>query len=164
MPHRSSQRWGILTLSLWILAGIYCVACAGNLISLTYVDRIPRHILISVSIIVACAAIISLRLLSLLNMLAQITPQPRCCCGFHLPVPFRLQPVSWRDQLMPCWWDILNASSKGMALAVAGFCIINILWLEMQPTAVRHTWSSCACLACGCCCLLHIPQCVTQAT
>jgi hypothetical protein len=40
--------------SLQFLAGIYIAAIAGNLISLTYVDRIPRNILMALGVMAAC--------------------------------------------------------------------------------------------------------------
>jgi hypothetical protein len=40
--------------SLQFLAGIYIAAIAGNMISLTYVDQIPRNILMALGVMAAC--------------------------------------------------------------------------------------------------------------
>lgn len=42
------------TQSLHFLAGIYLAAILGNLISLTYVDRVPRNVLMGTGTLAAC--------------------------------------------------------------------------------------------------------------
>jgi len=42
-----------------LLAGLYLAAIAGNLISLTYVDHVPRNIIMSVGVLV-CATVLAI--------------------------------------------------------------------------------------------------------
>jgi hypothetical protein len=44
---------------LQLLAGIYLAAIAGNLISLTYVDRVPRNIILAVGTLV-CTCVLAI--------------------------------------------------------------------------------------------------------
>lgn len=119
-----------------LLAGTYVAAIAGNLISLTYVDRIPRHIILSIGVI-GVTVVLSIETALLANFLGTTnTNGLGAAAGFIFLFLFTfnlfLEGPSWyyASEIFPT-----HLRAKGMTLATLGFCVINILWLEIAPTA-----------------------------
>jgi len=125
--------------SLEFLAGIYLAAIAGNLISLTYVDRVPRNILMSIGVLV-CTTVLAIEtgLVSGLGVddnQARLKGAAAFLFLFLFSFNLFIEGPSWyyASEVFPT-----HIRSKGMTMNVIGFCCINIMWLEIAPTAFKH--------------------------
>lgn len=123
--------------SLQLLAGLYVAAIAGNLISLTYVDRIPRNVVFAVGVL-AVTVVLSIETALVatyvgttnsagLSAAAAFLFLFLCVFNLFLEGPS----FYYAAEVFPT-----HLRSKGMTIAVCSFCIINILWLELAPTAI----------------------------
>lgn len=111
----------------------------GNLISLTYVDRIPRNVILSVGVLV-CTVILSIHTALLAVYLptggkAGLSAAAAFIFLFLASFNLFLEGVSWYyiGEIFPT-----HLRSKGMALAAVAFCTVNILWLALAPTALAN--------------------------
>lgn len=122
--------------SLQLLAGLYVAAIAGNLISLTYVDKIPRNIIFTIGVL-AVTVILSIETALVATYVgttnkAGLSAATAFLFLFLFTFNLFLEGPSfyYAAEIFPT-----HLRSKGMTIAVASFCIINILWLELAPTA-----------------------------
>lgn len=125
--------------SLLLLAGTYLVAIAGNLISLTYVDRIPRNIIFTVGIL-AATSILSIYTGIIATFLGTTNTAGLGAAAtfiflFLFSFNLFLEGPSWyyAGELFPT-----HLRAKGMTINVIGFCLVDILWLELAPTAIAE--------------------------
>jgi hypothetical protein len=124
--------------SLNLLAGTYLAAIAGNLISLTYVDRVPRNIILSVGVI-ACTCVLSIETALVASFLGTANKAGLSAAAaflFLFLFTFNLfiegPSYYYASEIFPT-----HLRAKGMTINVIGFCVINILWLEIAPTAFK---------------------------
>ncbi|KAE8331438.1 general substrate transporter [Aspergillus sergii] len=125
------------TQSLHFLAGTYLAAVVGNLISLTYVDRVPRNILMACGVMAGCI------LLAIeTGLVAAADSRHGYLAGaaaflflFLFTFNLFLEGPSWyyASEVFPT-----HIRSKGMALNIIGFCATNLLWLEVSPTGFSN--------------------------
>jgi len=122
--------------SLELLAGLNLAAVVGNLTSLLYVDRVARHILISVGVM-ACTVMMSCQ--TALQAVYNGSTNKHGLAGaasflflFAWTFNLFLEGVSWyyASEIFPT-----HLRAKGMTIGVIGFALIDILWLELEPTA-----------------------------
>lgn len=125
--------------SLNMLAGSYVASIVGNLISLTYVDRIPRHIILSVGV-VAVTVVLTIHTAMVATYLGQTGSAGLSTAAafiFLFLFTFNLflegPSLYYTSEIFPT-----HLRAKGMAINVGGFCLINILWLELAPTAIGN--------------------------
>ncbi|KAF2494373.1 MFS transporter [Lophium mytilinum] len=123
--------------SLQLLAGIYLAAIAGNLISLTYVDRVPRNVMLCTGVIVV-TCILSIETALVAKFLgtgnkAGLSAAAAFLFLFLAAFNMFLEGISW---YYPAEIFPTHLRAKGMTLAVIGFCMVDILWLELAPTAI----------------------------
>ncbi|KAI9743673.1 MAG: hypothetical protein M1818_002989 [Claussenomyces sp. TS43310] len=123
--------------SLNLLAGTYLAAITGNFISLTYVDRMPRNVIFAVGVL-AATVVLSIETALVATCLASDNH-----AGLSAAVAFLfiflfvfnlfLEGPSWyyASEIFPT-----HLRAKGMTIAVIGFCLVDILWLEVAPTAI----------------------------
>lgn len=122
--------------SLQLLAGLYLAAIAGNLISLTYVDRVPRNRILATGVL-AVTVILSIETALVSKFLGTANHAGLSAaaaflflflCFFNL----FLEAISWyyASEIFPT-----HLRAKGMTIGVIGFCLVDILWLELAPTA-----------------------------
>lgn len=125
--------------SLLLLAGTYLVAIVGNLISLTYVDRIPRNVIFTVGILAVTSILCIITALIATFLTTKNTGGLSAAAAFIFLFLFTfnlfLEGPSWyyASELFPT-----HLRAKGMTIAVIGFCLVDILWLELAPTAVKQ--------------------------
>lgn len=123
--------------SLQLLAGLYVAAIAGNLISLTYVDRVPRNKILATGVL-AVTVILSIETALVAQFLGTSNTAGLAAaaaflflflCTFNL----FLEAISWyyASEIFPT-----HLRAKGMTIGVVGFCLVDILWLELAPTAI----------------------------
>ncbi|EXJ90151.1 hypothetical protein A1O3_03220 [Capronia epimyces CBS 606.96] len=122
--------------SLQLLAGLYVGAIVGNLISLTYVDRVPRHKMlaggvVAVTIIISIETALQATYLGTGNK-SGLGATAAFLFLFLIFFNLFLEAISWyyASEIFPT-----HLRSKGMTLGVIGFCLVDILWLELAPTA-----------------------------
>jgi len=122
--------------SLNLLAGTYLGAIVGNLISLTYVDRVPRNIILSVGTI-ACAIVLSVEVALVSNLLSTTNTRGLAAAAaflFLFLFTFNLfvegPSYYYASEIFPT-----HVRAKGMTINVIGFCVVNLLWLEIAPVA-----------------------------
>ncbi|KAL3474489.1 general substrate transporter [Aspergillus californicus] len=125
------------TQCLHFLAGIYLAGIAGNLISLTYVDRVPRNIIMAVGTMSACIVLVVETAL-----VASADGRPGHLAGaaaflflFLFVFNLFLEGPSWyyAGEIFPT-----HIRSKGMTLNVISFSATNLFWLELSPTAFAN--------------------------
>ncbi|OCK75229.1 MFS transporter [Lepidopterella palustris CBS 459.81] len=125
--------------SINLLAGTYLAAIAGNFISLTYVDRVPRNIILSVGVVVVnCVLAIETALVArflVSDNKAGLSAAAAFLFLFLFCFNLFLEGVSWyyASEIFPT-----HLRAKGMTITVVGFCLIDILWLEIAPTAITN--------------------------
>jgi len=124
--------------SLNLLAGTYLAAIAGNLISLTYVDRVSRNVIMSVGVL-ACTSVLSIETALVAKFLgtenkAALSAAAAMLFLFLFTFNLFLEGPSYyyASEIFPT-----HLRAKGMTINVIGFCVINILWLELAPTAFK---------------------------
>lgn len=125
--------------SLQLLAGMYVAAMTGNIISLTYVDRIPRNRILGIGV-VACTVITSIET-ALQARYLKSTNKPGLSAAaaflFLFLFTFNLfiegPSLYYTSEIFPT-----HLRSKGMTINVLGFCVTAILWLEIAPTAFSN--------------------------
>ncbi|OQU93650.1 hypothetical protein CLAIMM_00132 [Cladophialophora immunda] len=125
--------------SLQLLAGTYVAAIAGNLISLTYVDRIPRNIIFTVGIL-ADTVILSIEAALVAEFLGSGNDSAlRAAVAFFFLFLFTfnlfLEGPQWyyASEIFPT-----HLRAKGITISVVGVCCIDILWLMLAPTAFAN--------------------------
>ncbi|TVY54264.1 Lactose permease [Lachnellula cervina] len=124
--------------SLNLLAGTYLAAIVGNLISLTYVDKVPRNIIMSIGTIV-CSIVLSIETALVAKFLGTTNTD-----GLAAAVAFLFLFLFTFNLFMegPSYYYAsevfpTHVRAKGMTINVIGFCIVNLLWLEIAPTAFK---------------------------
>jgi MFS family permease len=122
--------------SLQLLAGLYVAAIVANLLSLTYVDRVPRNIMLGSGVVVV-TIIISIETALQATYLGTGNKTGLAATAAFLFLFLAcfnmfLEAISWyyASEIFPT-----HLRAKGMTLGVVGFCLIDILWLELAPTA-----------------------------
>ncbi|KAL4939227.1 hypothetical protein BDV06DRAFT_225198 [Aspergillus oleicola] len=125
--------------SLHLLAGIYVAAVAGNLLSLTYVDRVPRNILMSAGCLL-CTVVLAIETALISSASDPDSPNRNSLLSaaaafiflFLFAFNTSLEGPSWyyASEIFPT-----RLRAKGMTANVTSFCLINLLWLELAPTA-----------------------------
>lgn len=122
--------------SLQLLAGLYVGAIVANLISLTYVDRVPRNTMLGagvllVTVILAIETALQSQYLGTGNN-AGLSAAAAFLFLFLAGFNCFLEAISWyyASEIFPT-----HLRAKGMTIGVIGFCLVDILWLEIAPTA-----------------------------
>jgi hypothetical protein len=124
--------------SLQILAGMYVVTIPGNLISLTYVDRIPRNVILSIGVIACMCIVIVETALQATFLTSGNKAGLSAAIAFLFLFLFTFNlfiegpSLYYTSEIFPT-----HLRSKGMCINVAGFAITAILWLEIAPTAFK---------------------------
>ena len=117
-------------------AAILWAALVGNLISLTYVDRVPRHIILSVGVLAVLAVLI---IETALQASFPITSTNRAGLGaagafifiFLFTFNLFLEGPGWYyvSEIFPT-----HLRAKGMTINIIGLCCVDLTWLELAPT------------------------------
>ena len=125
--------------SLEFTAGIGPVSLFGVFLSLLYVDRIPRNVMISVGLFIAaalscCQAAITAQFLGTTNR-AGLAASVAIMFLFIFNYNLFLEGPSWwyNAEIFPT-----HLRAKGMAVGISVFCLSNILWLQLAPTAFAN--------------------------
>ncbi|KAL6231990.1 general substrate transporter [Aspergillus navahoensis] len=122
------------TQSLLFLAGTYLAAIAGNLISLTYVDRVPRNIIMSVGVL-ATTTVLAVET----ALVATADGRESYLSGaaafiflFLFVFNLFLEGPTWYyvSEIFPT-----HIRAKGMTINIISLSCTNLLWLEVSPTA-----------------------------
>ncbi|KAF9886579.1 hypothetical protein FE257_011351 [Aspergillus nanangensis] len=127
------------TQSLHFLAGTYLAAIVGNLISLTYVDRVPRNILMSVGVL-ATTVVLAVETALVANAdgrQAYLAGAAAFIFLFLFVFNLFLEgPTCYVSEIFPT-----HIRAKGMTINIISLSCTNLLWLEVSPTAVaRIEW------------------------
>lgn len=125
--------------SLHMLAGTYLAAIAGNLISLTYVDRIPRNVIFMVGIL-ADTVVLSIETALVAEFLgsgneAALRAAVALLFLFLFTFNLFLEGPQWyySSEIFPT-----HLRAKGITISVVGVCVVDILWLMIAPTAISN--------------------------
>jgi sugar porter (SP) family MFS transporter len=125
--------------NLLFIAGFGPVSIFGMLISLLYVDKVPRNKMIALGIILctialSCEAAVTARFLGTTNK-----------GGLAAGVAFVFVFIFFYNLVLegPSWWynaEIFptHLRAKGMTTGICVFCLCNILWLQLAPTAFAN--------------------------
>ncbi|KAL4860855.1 general substrate transporter [Aspergillus spectabilis] len=121
------------TQSLHFLAGIYLAAIAGNLISLTYVDHIPRNIIMSVGVLATTIilAIETILVATANGRQGHLAGAAAFIFLFLFVFNLFLEGPTWYyvSEIFPT-----HIRAKGMTINTISLCCTNLLWLEVSPT------------------------------
>lgn len=122
--------------ALNLLAGTYLAAITGNLVSLTYVDKVPRNVILAAGAF-GCACVLSIEAALVANFLGGTNISGLAAAVSFLFIflfTFNLfvegPSFYYAGEIFPT-----HIRAKGMTINVIGFCLVNILWLEIAPTA-----------------------------
>jgi hypothetical protein len=114
-------------------------ALLGNMISLTYVDRITRHIVLSVGVLgVLVVLIIETALQTSFPLTSNNTSGLAAAAAFIflflLIFNLGIEGLGWYyiGENFPT-----NLRSKGMTINIIGLCCVDLLWLEVAPTVFQ---------------------------
>ena len=125
--------------SLELLAGTVVGAIVGNIISLLYVDRVPRNVMLGggalvVSINMSIETALTSRYLGTDNK-AGLSAAAAFLFIFQFIFNLFCEGPSqyYTGEIFPT-----HLRAKSMTINVVAFCLIDILWLELAPTAFGH--------------------------
>ena len=117
-------------------AAILWAALVGNLISLTYVDRVPRHIILSVGILAVLAVLIIETALQASFPATSTNRAGLAAAGafifvFLFTFNLFLEGPGWyyASEIFPT-----HLRAKGMTINIIGLCCVDLTWLELAPT------------------------------
>ena len=122
--------------SIQLLAGLNLSALLGNVISLSYIDKVPRNKILGLGVATA-TIILSVEVGLQANYLESTDHTGLAVAtaflflflfNFNL---FGLESISWyyAGEIFPT-----HLRAKGMTIAAIGFCLVDVLWLELAPT------------------------------
>ncbi|OGE54942.1 hypothetical protein PENARI_c005G01390 [Penicillium arizonense] len=131
--------------SINLLAGIYVAAVAGNLFSLTYIDHVPRNVIMALGTLL-CTLVLGIET-ALVASCANPEAAHRGSLLSAAAAFIFLYLFTFNTSLEgPSWYyasEVFPTSlrTKGMTLNVISFALINLFWLELAPTAFATiTW------------------------
>lgn len=122
--------------SLNLLAGAYLAAIAGNLNSLTYVDKVPRNVILSIGTI-ACTIVLSVETALVANFLGTTNKSGLAAAAAFLFLFLFTFNLFVEGPSYYYAGEVFHLRAKGMTIKVIGFCVANLLCLEIAPSAFK---------------------------